>query len=280
MRRRRRFALTLVLTLAVAAVAACGGDGGGGGGGPQGSSPAPPTNGPSGPGGGAVRRSQPYWTTVVELRGTGPATAAPFTLDPAALQWRMTFRCEAGAFSAAGAKGAEPLRRALATNARCGDGEGQAYSGEIGTITLTIAAGGPWDATIEQQVDGPLVEPLPAALASAQVVATGEFTGFDREGEGAVRVYRLADGSQAVRLENFYTSLNPDLGLLFTSLASFRTSAEVGDAPSVEVALLKATLGSMSFAVPAGVDVTTYPAVVIWSERARSAFAYAPLRSP
>lgn len=229
-----------------------------------------------------TRRSQPYWATVADLSGTGGATAKPFTIEPTALQWRMTFHCQTGMFSATGATaGGEALRRPLAANARCGpSAEGSAFSGELGTIAVTVVATGPWDAKIEQQVDGPLVEPVTAALAAGQVVATGQFAPLDREGEGTVRIYRLADGSQVVRLENFYTSINPDLGLMLSSLPSPRTSAELPAAPGVEIALLKATLGSMNYAVPAGVDATTYKSVAIWSERAKSAFTVASLRAP
>ena len=270
---RRRWLAVATILLATGACS--------GGESPRSAAPTPTTA--AGPSTTTVRRSQPYWTTVADLSGTGAATARPFTVDPVALQWRLTFHCSPGTtFSATGTIGtpAQSLRRPLATNAPCGgpDAEGQAFSGEIGTVTITVNATGAWDAKVEQQVDRPLVEPLPASLATARVVATGQFTKFDREGEGTVRVYRLADGSQAIRLEDFYTSINPDLGLMLSSRATFTTSAELQNAPSTEIALLKATLGSMTYAVPAGVDATTYKTVVIWSERAKSAFTVAALK--
>ncbi len=259
---------------ALTLTAACGGSS-------ESKSAAPTSGAPSTAPPTTARRSQPYWAAVVDLSGSGATTAKPFTIDPVALQWRMTFHCQTGTFSATGVRGTEPLRRPLAANAPCGpQAEGSAFSGELGTITVSVTATGPWDAKVEQQVDGPLVEPVTPALASAQVVAVGQFTKLDREGEGTVKVYRLPNGRQAVRLESFYTSINPDLGLMLSSLAAPKTSAELQAAPSTEIALLKATYGSMNYEVPPDVDATTYQSVAIWSERAKSAFTVAVLHAP
>lgn len=260
--------------LSVVALVACGGGSDGGGDGRAG--PAVDAGPPSSP---PARRSAPYWVPLTQLSGTGTTTAPPFTVAPPALQWRLVFRCRTGVFSATATKATgEALRRPLATNAPCGDQEGEAFSGELGTVTVTVTTPGAWEATVEQQVDTPLVEPLTPALSAAQVVATATLSKVDGEGEGTARLLRLADGSHAVRLENFYTSPNTDLELVLSAAPSPKASADVLGAPYVSVSYLKATLGSMNYPVPAEVDVTQFQSLVIWSELTRVAHAAGVLR--
>jgi Electron transfer DM13 len=55
------------------------------------------------------------------------------------------------------------------------------------------------------------------------------------------------------------------------------TTAQIAASPFAEVAPLAATVGSMNYSVPSGVDVATYHALVIWCQRTTTAYAAAAL---
>ena len=155
------------------------------------------------------------------------------------------------------------------------------YGVQTGSVALEVTASGPWQMQVDQQVDVPLTEPpLPSMTASgAVVVATGSLYRIDQVGTGTVKVYRLADGSHAVRLEDFFVTANSDLELQFSPLEAPRTTKQVTDNPrSPSIASLDVTTGSLNFAVPASVDPTQFRSFVIWCEVANSAYSAATLR--
>jgi hypothetical protein len=167
-------------------------------------------------------------------------------------------------------------------DAACPGGD-TAYSTRPGTTSLQVDAEGPWHLKVEQQVDVPLVEPpLPTMAApGTAVVAKGTFYRMDQSGNGTVTVYRLADGTHALRLDDFYVTPNIDLEIRFSPLEAPRTTAEYLSAPASEkVAPLDVTTGEMNFLVPPGVDPTRYRSVVIWCPLIDSAYAAATLEPP
>ena len=229
---------------------------------------------PSAPG---TRRSQPYWSPVATIDGTGDTTSKPFTIDTGALQWRVSWHCESAPFTivAVNAAGQES-RRKLADALTCPkDGEG--FAADKGAQTLKVATGGQWKAVVEQQVDIPLIEPAPAGLASAKVLGTAKVHDVDRDGEGTAKIYELPNGSRLIRLEDFFVSINSDLELRLSELADPKTTDEVVKAPWKQVAMLKATVGNMNYEVPSDIDVSRYKSIVIWCEITRNAYAAAPI---
>jgi hypothetical protein len=230
---------------------------------------------PSVPG---TRKSQPYWVPVTTVEGSGNTTSKPFTIDAGALQWRVSWHCETAPFTIVSVDSAgQEARRKVADALTCPkDGEG--FAAEKGAQTLKVTTTGAWKATVEQQVEVPLIEPAPAGLASAKVLGTAKIHNVDRDGEGTAKIYELADGSRLIRLEDFFVSLNSDLELRLSELPDPRTTDQAANAPFKVVAPLKATVGTMNYQVPKDIDVTKYASIVIWCEITRNAYAAATIQ--
>ncbi len=103
-----------------------------------------------------VLRSQPWWQTVARLRGTGQMVTQAFTIGGDALQWRVRTSCTDGDIAVEVSTEAEPLVAAPCPSTPDG------YSSETGSLSLRVAAKGPWRLHIEQQIDVPLEEPPPS----------------------------------------------------------------------------------------------------------------------
>ncbi len=245
-------------------------------GGDESPSAAPAAPRPAGP------RSQPYWQPVIAPDGAGPSTTETFDIADYALQWRVTWRCEEGAFTLAPTRpSGEALRRELADGETCPN-SGEGYSVQTGPFALGVETSGPWALEVEQQVDVPLIEPLTAAMAApeATVVAEGSFYDVDREGTGTVRIYQLADGSRVLRLDDFFVSINSDLEIRLSELARPTSTPEVAGAPFVDLVFLEATTGSMNYAIPDDLDLSRFNSVVIWCEITANAYSAASLAPP
>ena len=223
----------------------------------------------------SVLRSQPWWQSVTRLDGTGSMTAPAFSVSADALQWRVKWTCQTGHIVVSA-----PEQRRPIVDAAC-PGSDTGYGIQKGNVGLQVTATGPWQMVVDQQVDVPLFEPpLPAMTApGARPVLTGSLYRIDQVGSGTVTVYRLADGSHAVRLDNFFVTANSDLELQFSPLDAPRSTKQVTDNPrSPSIASLDVTTGSLNFRVPVGVDPTQYRSFVIWCEVANSAYSAATLR--
>ncbi len=218
-------------------------------------------------------RSQPWWQGVTTLTGVGPTTAAaPFAIDSEAIQWRATPTCQTGRLQVLAPGQADPVLDAACPVAEVGYGTG------TGSVSLQVTADGPWQLQIEQQVDVPLVEPpLPGMAEPGAAVMTGEFYRVDQVGMGRATIYRLADSSYALRLDDFFVTSNTDLELQLSRLEAPQTTEEVRDARSGTLAALDVTAGSLNFALPPELDPTEYRSLVIWCERTRNAYAAAAL---
>lgn len=243
-------------------------------------SPASPVAIPEGPrpvAPAVESRSQPWWQELGTLSGQGATTTEPFTIDRHALQWRVRWRCESAPLSVVPvAEGGQEIRPIAASGA-CPEGTG--FSVRTGRFALRISTAGPWEVTVEQQVDVPMVEPPLPAMASpeARVLATGAMYDVDRVGKGTVRIHALPDGSKVLRLEDFFVSINSDLEIWLSELPHPRSTPEAAGAPHLQVSFLKATAGAMNYALPDDVDVGRYRSIVIWCELTRNAYAAAAL---
>jgi hypothetical protein len=232
----------------------------------------PPTSAPG------TRKSQPYWSPVTTVEGSGNATSKSFTIADGSLQWRVTWHCETAPFTIVSVNAAgQESRRKLADALSCPkDGEG--YAADKGAQTLKVTTGGAWKATVEQQIDSPLIEPAPAGLASAKVLGTARVHNVDRDGEGTAKIYELANGTRLIRLEDFFVSINSDLELRLSELANPTSTDEAATAPFKVVAPLKATVGTMNYEVPKDIDLARYQSIVIWCEITRNAYAAASIQ--
>ncbi|MDQ3640144.1 MAG: DM13 domain-containing protein [Actinomycetota bacterium] len=223
----------------------------------------------------SVLRSQPWWQSVGKLEGTGTMTAPAFAINSDAVQWRVRWTCQTGQLVVRA-----PEQRRPVVDAAC-PGSDTGYGIQKGNVSLQVTAEGPWEMQVDQQVDIPLFEPpLPAMTApGARPVLTGSLYRIDQVGTGTVTVYRLPDGSHAVRLDDFFVTANSDLELQFSPLEAPRSTKQVTDNPrSPSIATLDVTTGSLNFPVPSHVDPTQYRSFVIWCEVANSAYSASTLR--
>lgn len=220
-------------------------------------------------------RSQPWWQNLTTLEGTGTMTSSPFTVDGAALQWRVKWSCQAGRLLVRTPRQTRPV-----VDGACPEGA-VGYGVQTGVTSVEVQAEGPWRLEVSQQIDAPLVEPpLPAMTAAgARTVGTGSFYRIDRTGTGKVTIYRQPDGRYAVRLDDFFVSPTADLELRLSTLEAPRTSEEFIAARSELVSMMDVTAGSLNYTVPAGVDPTKFKSVVIWCAPINSAYAAATIEA-
>ena len=221
-------------------------------------------------------RSQPWWQGLTTAQGEGPSALDPVTVSGDAIQWRVNATCEGSSIAVRAEGEAEPLLSGDCESAAVG------YGVQTGDVGLRVESDGPWALEIEQQIDLPLVEPpLPAMTApGTTTAATGEFYRLDQRETGTVTIYQLADGSHALRLDEFFVTPNIDLAIHLSPLEAPQSTAEFMASPSVYVAPLDVTAGSMNFTVPADIDPAAYGSVVIWCPLIDSAYAAASLVPP
>jgi hypothetical protein len=224
----------------------------------------------------SVLRSQPWWQGLTKLEGAGSTTAPAFTVLNDAVQWRANWTCQTGRLVVRAPGQARPV-----VDASC-PGTGTGYGVRKGSLALQVTADGPWTMGVDQQVDVPLNEPpLPVMSAPGTRKAfTGSLYRMDQVGTGTIDFYRLADGSHVLRLNEFFVTANVDLELRLSPLEAPRTTEQFMSTPSVWVAPLDVTTGSLNFTVPAGVDPGGYRSLVVWCPIINSAYAAATLRQP
>lgn len=224
----------------------------------------------------SVLRSQPWWQALTRLEGAGSMTAPAFTVSNDAVQWRANWTCETGRLVVRAPTQARPV-----VDAAC-PGTGTGYGVRKGPIALQVTADGLWSMAVDQQVDVPLNEPsLPVMSApGTRKVFTGSLYRMDQVGNGTIDFYRLADGSHVLRLNEFFVTANVDLELRLSPLEAPRTTEQFMSTPSVWVAPLDVTTGSLNFTVPAGVNPGDYRSLVVWCPIINSAYAAATLRQP
>ncbi len=223
-----------------------------------------------------VLRSQPWWQGLTRLEGTGSTAAAPFTVGEDVVQWRVKWSCETGRLVVRVPNQARPVVDAACPGADTG------YGVRKGPVALQVTADGPWTMAVDQQVDVPLHEPpLPVMSApDTRMILTGSLYRMDQVGTGTVNLYRTADGRHVLRLDKFFVTANIDLELRLSPLEAPRTTEQYMASPSVWIAPLDVTTGSLNFTLPADVDPTRYRSIVVWCPIIDSAYAAATLRQP
>lgn len=219
-------------------------------------------------------RAAARWETVDTLSGTGPSEHM-VTVLPDALQWRARFSCETGSLLVVTEPA--PRRPAPLVDAGACPDEGEGYSIITGPVTLDIEATGPWDMVIDQQLDRPLDEPPLPGMAPGTAVASGDFFPVETEGTGTATLYRLPDGTRALRFEDFKTAENTDLFVWISSAPSPQNSAEAVASPYTSIGNLKSTVGNQNYALPADLADSQINSVVIWCEPVNIAYTIAPL---
>jgi electron transfer DM13 len=104
-------------------------------------------------------------------------------------------------------------------------------------------------------------------------MARGEFTSIEHSSRGVASVVRLRDGSRVLTLTHFSTSPGPDLRVRLV----VGRSEDGGSDGARDLGALKGNKGSQQYALPAGLDLRRYDAVVIWCRAFSAGFAKADL---
>lgn len=110
-------------------------------------------------------------------------------------------------------------------------------------------------------VQAPVPTPRPTTtVAPGPVrVSTGSLRGIDHRASGQAAVYRLADGTAFVRLEDIDVQNGPDY-VLYLVPGDDRRAPGAG----VNLGGLKGNQGTQNYLVPAGIDVDAPHTVLIW----------------
>ncbi|MBM3940287.1 MAG: DM13 domain-containing protein [SAR202 cluster bacterium] len=124
-------------------------------------------------------------------------------------------------------------------------------------------------------------EPQPAndAMVGATPVLAGVFRDADsfHKGSGTATVYRLADGSHLLRLEDFDVTNGPDLFVYLSGHADPMSSSEVTNLGFFNLGDLKGNLGNQNYPIRDDLSVADYRSIVIYCRQFSIVFAVAPL---
>jgi hypothetical protein len=232
-----------------------------------------PTLGTAAPGGEALKAAA-RWETITTRSGTGATQTPTFEVLPAAIQWRARYSCETGALKVN--TDPPPRRPAALVDAAC-PSEGVGYSITTGAVRLIVEATGPWRLIIDQQVDTPLNEPPLPTMATARVLRQGNFYDVEKQNKGTARIYQLADGRRALRMEDFEVNQNTDLFVWLSAASSPKTSEAAVSADYWELGNLKSTIGNQNYEIPAHVPLERVRSVVIWCQPVAIAYGAAAL---
>lgn len=114
----------------------------------------------------------------------------------------------------------------------------------------------------------------PTTLPQPTVVSSGEWRSIEHETNGTVAV--IADGpTSTLVLADLATSNGPDLAVYLSPLG-----AEAGGdytAGAIRLGPLKGNLGTQTYELPTGTDLTRFSSVVIWCDRFSVGFGVAGL---
>jgi len=220
-----------------------------------------------------VRLAQPRWEKVATLTGDGPADRS-FAISDRAIQWQADWSCTSGQFRMTVGHPAEDGKNLASSS--CPDVGVESSTGH-GRASLKMSASGPWRVTVKQQVDSALEEPPLAGMTKQSLIARGRFHSVQKQGDGAVAVYRLANGRLALRFENFYSSPSPGLRVWLSHARNVKSTLEARRSKSSDVGALRSTLGSYNQMLPASISADQFRTVVIWCPTVLIAFAAAPL---
>ena len=120
----------------------------------------------------------------------------------------------------------------------------------------------------------PYVFPPPEAMdqltpaEQTKLVAKGSFIQANpndpiHTGKGAVSVY----AGTVFLHDDFEVGPGPDFHVYLVPRADIRSADEVSNTMYVDLGRLRAFKGSQKYAVPAGVDLSKFPSVVIWCQQ-------------
>jgi len=114
--------------------------------------------------------------------------------------------------------------------------------------------------------------------ANPVVVSSGEFHAVAHPGTGDAVVYRLAEGSYVLRLENLDIFNGPALYVYAVAADDANDGESVLNASFLNLGPLKGNKGNQTYELPAEFNPEKYRAISVWCRRFSVNFATAPLR--
>ncbi len=125
-------------------------------------------------------------------------------------------------------------------------------------------------------IDDTVNEAAPVGVAPERAVMSGEFISRAHGTTGHAMIADGTDGTRFLRIEDLDTDNGPDLKVYLTTVAPDGEEGTFDD-DFVDLGRLKGNIGDQNYEIPADVDITRYPSVVIWCDRFDVAFGAAPL---
>ena len=124
-----------------------------------------------------------------------------------------------------------------------------------------------------------MTEAMPAGMEAAAKLRVGAFRDADgfHKGSGDASIYRLADGSYLLRVEEIKVTNGPDLRILLSDHPGPMSKSALQDSNYVELDKLKGNIGNQNYPIPADVDALSYSSVVIYCKPFHVLFSVAPL---
>lgn len=143
----------------------------------------------------------------------------------------------------------------------------------------------PWNLVIDHRVaeppPAPATGPATPGAAAPVLLARGELISHEHPTTGTVLVYRLADGSRVLRLQDLNTTNGPLLKVFLTDAPVLPGTDGWGvfdDGQWVDLGELKGNLGSSNYLLPADADLSRLTSVSIWCDRFNVSFGATALR--
>lgn len=140
---------------------------------------------------------------------------------------------------------------------------------EAETVMMTMAK-------VETKMD----EEMPKEMIEAAnvVLKSGNFRDGDsfHKGEGSATIYKLADGTQVLRFEDFKVTNGPDLRVLLVNHPNPEGRGDL-DSGYEELAKLKGNIGNQNYTIPNSIDVDQYGSIVIYCKPFHVVFSVASL---
>ena len=128
-------------------------------------------------------------------------------------------------------------------------------------------------------VPAPTNEQPTPVLTDAQAIRTAQFANLDdlRQAAGNVVLYRSADGTLLLRLDDFSVTNAPQLTVYLTGSTQPLVPADLdGNGVSrFPVGLVKGTKGNQQFNIPKELNLAKYKSVVIFSDALQLIYAFA-----
>lgn len=127
--------------------------------------------------------------------------------------------------------------------------------------------------------DAAATEAMPSGGAPT-LLAEGDFDEIDfvHKGQGKAEIFRLADGSHLLRLEEFRVTNGPNLFVVLSGHARPGNPGELREGAYLELAPLKGNMGNQNYSLPSDFQPSRFRSAVIYCKAFSVIFSRAALK--